>query len=228
MGGFNEESHLFDMAMALNPGCRALGYIDVLSPTPDLAKAVKGKVWAQLASRVGEVIAAERAAAAAAAANTNAVANRGRAQKKRPRFTLQQSAEAAAQLADMQQSGLYDDVIGSSGGSGEETEDEKGQQSVSAEAYVLIDEWRHKKVNGHVCGVFVSVGKSFLCVCVFVSVMCLCLCASASLWVSARPRACVSVCQWVYLCVNDPLSLLVPPVTTRYLHRPLPPYPPPP
>ena len=149
---FKEESHLFDMAMALNPGCRALGYVDVLSPTPDLAKAIKAAVWAQLASRVGEVVASERAAnrAAAIAAATLNSADQGVGQAhKRPRLgkqTVDAAAQRVAQRLEMQQSGLYDDALDSSSDSGEETEEEGGQ-SIAAEAYMLINEWRHKKVH---------------------------------------------------------------------------------
>lgn len=129
------DSHLFDMAMALNPGCRALGYIDVLSPTTGVANRVKAKVWAQLASRVGEVIAAERATASA---KSNAASGVDRARK---RLKSTPSTDTA-QLLDMKQSGLYDGALDSS----DDESEEEDNQAVMAEARMLVAAWRNQKV----------------------------------------------------------------------------------
>lgn len=133
--GLEGDSHLFDMAMALNPGCRALGYIDVLSPTTGVANRVKAKVWAQLASRVGEVIAAERATASA---KSNAASGIDSARK---RLKPTPSTDTA-QLMDMKKSGLYDGALDSSGDDSEED-----NQAVIAEARMLVAAWRNQKVN---------------------------------------------------------------------------------
>lgn len=134
--GLEGESHLFDMAMALNPGCRALGYIDVLSPTTGVANRVKAKVWDQLASRVGDVIAAERAAASV---KSSAASSEERARK---RLKATPSADTA-QLMDMKQSGLYDGALDSSGDESEEEDN----QAVIAEARMLVAAWRNQKVH---------------------------------------------------------------------------------
>lgn len=136
--GLEGSSHLFDMAMALNPGCRALGYIDVLSPTTSVANRVKAKVWAQLALRVGEVIAAERATASA---RSNAASGIERARKRSKTVP----STDTAQLMDMKQSGLYDGALDSSGDESEEEDN----QAIIAEARMLVSAWRNQKVRAH-------------------------------------------------------------------------------
>ena len=130
------ESHLFDMAMALNPDCRSLGYIDVLSPTKGVANRVKAKVWAQLVSRVGEVIASERAAASAKSIASSGI------DRSRKRLKATPSTDTA-HLMDMKLSGLYDGALDSSG---DESEQEDNQ-AVIAEARILIAAWRNQKVH---------------------------------------------------------------------------------
>lgn len=136
--GLDGDSHLFDMAMALNPGCRALGYIDVLSPTTGVANRVKAKVWAQLASRVGEVIAAERATASARSSAASGV------DRARKRLKPTPSTDTA-QLLDMKQSGLYDGALDSS----DDESEEEDNQAVVAEARMLVAAWRNQKVGVH-------------------------------------------------------------------------------
>lgn len=58
---FKDESHLFDMAVAFNPAMREHGYIDRLAASPILARAVKAKIWLQVAQVVEKVIISKRA-----------------------------------------------------------------------------------------------------------------------------------------------------------------------
>lgn len=55
-----EESHMFDMILALHPGCRQLGYVDKLA-SPGLVSGIKTKVYSQIMRLVEAVIEFERA-----------------------------------------------------------------------------------------------------------------------------------------------------------------------
>lgn len=55
-----EESHMFDMVLALHPGCRQLGYVDKLS-SKGLISMIKTKVYSQIMRLVEAVIEFERA-----------------------------------------------------------------------------------------------------------------------------------------------------------------------
>lgn len=58
---YEEESHLFDMAVAFNPAMRAHGYIDRLADSASVAGKVKEKIWLQIARLAEMVIISKRA-----------------------------------------------------------------------------------------------------------------------------------------------------------------------
>lgn len=60
---FEQESHLFDMTLALHPGCRQLQYMDKLSDNAPEVFRVKAKVFAQIQNLVENVIVHERSMA---------------------------------------------------------------------------------------------------------------------------------------------------------------------
>lgn len=57
---FERESHLFDMALALHPGCRQLQYMDKLSAESGDVCKIKNKVYAQIQQLVENVVVQER------------------------------------------------------------------------------------------------------------------------------------------------------------------------
>lgn len=62
---YGKEGHLFDMVLALHPGCRQLGYMDRLSKAPAaVLPDIKSKVYVQISRLVEGVIESERDAAA--------------------------------------------------------------------------------------------------------------------------------------------------------------------
>ncbi|CAM9375153.1 unnamed protein product [Discosporangium mesarthrocarpum] len=138
--GYRNESHLFDMMLALNPSCRSLGYIDKLSEAKNTVDLIKGKVWAQLESLVEEVIVVERAAASALKA---AHGPQGQEQfQKRVKFTPTWDKD---QLDAMASSGMFDTPIGNSVGEEEDTESDT-ELSPREEASHVIRAWREARI----------------------------------------------------------------------------------
>lgn len=59
---FEREAHLFDMVLALHPGCRQLQYMDKLSSDPENVFKIKAKVYVQIQQLVEDVLTSERSA----------------------------------------------------------------------------------------------------------------------------------------------------------------------
>lgn len=132
--GYERESHLFDMVLALNPSCRSLGYVDKLSTTKGVVGPVKHKVWAQLESMVEEVIVVERAAASPV--------KRRRDDRERPRKRLKVVSKwDKEQLEEMAGSGMFDAPL-----DGDEEDDGGTEVSPTEEASIVIRTWREAKV----------------------------------------------------------------------------------
>lgn len=149
-----EESHLFDMALALHPGCRQLEYVNKLSEMPSLASKIKEKVYRQLSQLAEGVIESERAATAAAALLGAPTAREGAADggesersPKRQRLSPSLSSVVEGQAQDedgdaMASAGVFDAVAGEDGENGDGNEG----VSVTEEAAEVTRTWCAAKV----------------------------------------------------------------------------------
>lgn len=132
--GYKQESHLFDMVLALNPSCRSLGYVDKLSATKNVVDPIKRKVWAQLEKLVEEVVVVERALA-------SPVKDRGNG-RERPRKRLKLTSKwDKEQLEEIAGSGMFDASL-----DGDEEDDGGTELSPREEASDVIWTWRAAKV----------------------------------------------------------------------------------
>ena len=160
-----EGSQLFDMVLALHPGCRQLGYVDKLS-TPALVSVIKTKVYAQIMCLVEKVVEFERSEMAKAlpdpCANGNGSSGgesggcgegspAGRPHRKRPRLTPvspfdDEPVEGQGALEDndpMCSAGVFDAVA-----DGRVEEDER--IGAAEEAAMAVEAWCAAKVSGSV------------------------------------------------------------------------------
>lgn len=147
---FEKESHLFDMVLALHPGCRQLGYINRLSRSPTLVPKIKSKVYAQIATLAEAVIESERAAMARALPGACEV-NDGIGERNPKRLKMRgaspfdSKAEQDAEENDtMASAGVFDSVF--------EPDrcgftDEDNGQSAAEEASDATKAWCEAKVN---------------------------------------------------------------------------------
>lgn len=137
--GFEKHSHLFDMAMALHPHCRKLGYVDKLSELSGdsrakLAEAIREKIWASITVLAERVVARERAEAGKMAGSADGGGGGDTNPKSKKRQKVSHfPKDIARERAD---SGVFD----SDG-------EEDVELTPAQEAAEAVDEWRRAKVS---------------------------------------------------------------------------------
>lgn len=149
-----EESHLFDMVLALHPGCRQLGYVDKLC-SKGLVSMIKTKVYSQIMRLVETVIEFERAEMAKALPNRCASGGSdggseggtpGHSYRKRPRvsptspFDDDPAGKAFEENDPMASAGVFDAVA-----EGRAEEDER--IGAAEEAAAAVEAWCSAKVS---------------------------------------------------------------------------------
>lgn len=160
--GYEQESHLFDMALALNPSSRGLGYVDNLSQTKSVVGLVKEKVWAQLQAMVEEVVVVERATGKSEEAKGRKAERAREREDERSQKRLKLTPTQKTRREEMARSGIFDEAIDDS-----ETDydDDDIGLSPREEAANVISTWRTAKVSARAC---------VWCVCVFFLTLSVC------------------------------------------------------
>lgn len=142
-----EESHLFDMAVAFNPAMREHGYIDRLADSASVAGEVKEKIWLQIARLAEVVIISKRSKEQVVSGETGsrrhqATGRVGEVMHDASSKRLKMGPEVSeAVISTFESAGLFDKPAANP-----VRASERGQTSAIEEAKGLVKDWREAQV----------------------------------------------------------------------------------